>query len=318
MPKLISCLRELDTARFTSGEEIAQRLGISRASVSTILSRAEDRGVHIERRHGLGYRLGRDIEWLDITQIRSELDPASVLDIERIDITDSTNRTLLADPRHGRVLAAEWQNGGRGRMGRKWLGTLGGSLLFSLAWTFPEGPAQLAGLPLAIGTALARAIEASGVAGIGLKWPNDLLLPTGKAGGILIEMQGDALGPAQVVIGIGLNLYRPDGVGPLDQPVAALADYGLQCGRNSLLGQLLAELERTLPRFAREGFAPLRSEWEKHHVWQQQLAVVHLPDGRTLAGTLLGVSDEGALRMQVDGESRLIHSGDVSLRKVGA
>ncbi len=317
MPKLIACLRQLDAAHFTSGEEIAHRLGISRASVSNTLSRAEDYGVSLERRHGLGYRLKRPIEWLETARIRNELAPASVLDIECMEVIDSTNRSLLTEPRHGRVLVTEWQNGGRGRMGRKWLGSLGGSLLFSLAWTFPDGPAQLAGLPLAVGAALARAIEAAGIPDIGLKWPNDLLLPTGKVGGILIEMQGDALGPAQIVIGVGLNLYLPEEF-TLDQAAAALEHHGLRLGRNALLGHILAELERTLPRFAEEGFAPLRHEWEQHHAWHNQPAEVHLPDGRKLGGTILGVSDDGALRLMVDGQPRLIHSGDVSLRKVRA
>lgn len=315
MSKLIPCLRQLDAGHFTSGEAIAERLGISRASVSTTLARAEAYGITLERRHGLGYRLGRPIEWLDTATIQAELAPESAFSVEVLDQSESTNRALLAAPQHGRVLVTEWQSGGRGRMGRKWLGTLGGSLMFSLAWTFPEGPAQLAGLPLAVGAALARAIEAAGVREIGLKWPNDLLLPQGKVGGILIEMQGDALGPAQVVIGVGLNLYLPEGMGALDQPVAALEGNGLHIGRNALFGRILAELERTLPRFAAEGFAPLRGEWEAHHAWHDQPAQVHMPDGRHLQGIILGVSDEGALRLQVEGQTRLIHSGDVSLRR---
>lgn len=82
-----------------------------------------------------------------------------MLAVETSDSIESTNRALLAEPTRGRVLAAEWQSGGRGRMGRTWQGGVGGSLLFSLAWIFPDGPAQLAGLPLAVGVALARAIE---------------------------------------------------------------------------------------------------------------------------------------------------------------
>lgn len=311
MPRLIPALRLLDAAHFTSGKTIAECLGVSRASVSTTLARAEEYGIALERRHGAGYRLVRPVEWLDAAAIA--LAPNSALALEIVDQAESTNRALLAAPRHGRVLAAEWQSGGRGRMGRKWHGALGGSLLFSLAWTFPDGPAQLAGLPLAVGAAIARAIEATGVAGIGLKWPNDLLLPAGKVGGILIEMQGDALGPAQVVIGIGLNLRLPDDA--LDQPAAALENAGLALGRNALFGRILAELEATLVRFAAEGFAPLRAEWEAHHVWQGQSAEVHLPDGSRLPGVIAGVADDGSLRLSVDGQIRLIHSGDVSLRR---
>lgn len=315
MPKLIPCLRQLSAAHFTSGEQIAEILGISRASVSTTLARAESFGVALERRHGLGYRLCRPIEWLDKTLVAMALPGDTIFGLELVDQIDSTNRTLLAQAEHGRVLVAEWQNGGRGRMGRKWVGALGSSLLFSLAWSFPAGPAQLAGLPLAVGVALARAIKGAGVGNIGLKWPNDLLLPAGKAGGILIEMQGDALGPAMVVIGVGLNVSLPHDANVLDQPVAALSDNGLQLGRNALLGQILAELEQTLRQFALEGFIPLREEWETHHIWRDQPAQVLLPDASHVQGIIQGVADDGSLRMLVDGVSRLIHTGDVSLRR---
>lgn len=315
MPKLISCLRQLSAAQFTSGEQIAEILGVSRASVSTTLARAESFGVNIERRHGLGYRLSRPIEWLALAEVGAELAQDSVFRLELVEQIESTNRALLAQAMHGRVLAAEWQSGGRGRMGRKWMGTLGGSLLFSLVWSFPAGPAQLAGLPLAVGVALARAIKAAGVTEIGLKWPNDLLLPTGKAGGILIEMQGDALGPAAVVIGVGLNIGQPQNASGLDQPVAGLADYGLQLGRNALLGRILTELERTLLHFAQDGFFPLRHEWEMHHAWSDQLAQVRLPDASLVQGVIQGVADDGSLRLLVDGTSRVIHTGDVSLRR---
>lgn len=318
MPKLIPCLKLLDAAHFTSGSVIAEQLGVSRASVSTTLSHAEEYGVVIERRHGLGYQLAQPIDWLNESAIRTGLVANSVVSLALIDRIESTNRALLASPVHGRVLAAEWQSAGRGRMGRKWTGALGGSLLFSLAWTFLEGPAQLAGLPLAVGVALARAIKQAGVGEMGLKWPNDLLLPTGKAGGILIEMQGDALGPAQIVIGVGLNLYLPDALKPGDQPVAALQDFGLRLDRNALLGKILAELETTLTRFAVEGFAPLRADWEAQHAWRDQVADVSMPDGNNLRGVILGVADDGSLRLEIDGQTRLIHTGDVSLRRHSA
>jgi BirA family biotin operon repressor/biotin-[acetyl-CoA-carboxylase] ligase len=316
MLKLINCLRQLRADRFTSGETVAEKLGISRASVSMTLARAEEYGIALERRHGLGYRLLMPIEWLDPAQIKACLPATSLLNVQICDSTESTNRTLFATANHGQVLAAEWQSAGRGRLGRKWLCELGSSLLFSLAWTFPEGPAQLMGLPLAVGVALSRALRAAGVREIGLKWPNDLLLPGGKAGGILIEMQGDAMGPAQVVIGVGINLHSPvDWAETLGQPVACLQEHGLQSGRNALLGSCLAGLEQTLQQFSRDGLAPFRDEWEALHVWQGCEAEVSTPDGRHLVGMILGIAADGALRLQVGQDERQFYSGDVSLRR---
>ena len=80
--------------------------------------------------------------------------------------------------RHGLLapclLVAERQTAGRGRHGRPWRSTPGASLTFSLAW--PLTRADLSGLSLAVGVALADALDATATPRIGLKWPNDLWL----------------------------------------------------------------------------------------------------------------------------------------------
>ncbi|MEK7738086.1 MAG: biotin--[acetyl-CoA-carboxylase] ligase, partial [Pseudomonadota bacterium] len=103
---------------------------------------------------------------------------------------DSTNSRLLSlaetGAAAGSVLATERQTGGRGRRGRSWLSASGDSLTFSLLWRFQPNR-SLSGLSLAVGVAVARALEALGVRGITLKWPNDVLLNGRKLAGVLIE-----------------------------------------------------------------------------------------------------------------------------------
>ncbi|WP_157670268.1 biotin--[acetyl-CoA-carboxylase] ligase [Chitinibacter sp. GC72] len=325
----IRLLRELDAQHFTSGTLIAERLDISRSSVSTALAQAEQFGITLERRSGAGYRLEQDIDWLSLDTLRQYLPPDSILHITLADTLESSNRQLLKNPQHGHVLACEWQTGGRGRLGRRWLGSLGGSLMFSLAWQFNGGPAQLAGLSLAVGAIVAQSLREAGVAQIGLKWPNDLLLQRdasaaqsdnpdyAKVGGILIEMQGDALGPAQVVIGIGLNLSFPrHWQDELDQQAGSLQAAGLRDNRNALLGRLLGALEQGLGQFAQSGFAPMLAQWESLHVWQLQMVNVIAPDGQTQTGQLLGLAADGSLRLLCSDGEKLIHTGDVSLRRL--
>ncbi|GLS06257.1 bifunctional ligase/repressor BirA [Chitiniphilus shinanonensis] len=315
MSHTLACLRFLAADHFTSGASIAERLSLSRASVSAALAEAEHYGVELERRHGVGYRLGRPIDWLDTDVIRAQLPPHSRLSLELAQRTDSTNRRLLAEPGHGKVLAAEWQDGGRGRMGRRWQARLGGSLMFSLCWQFPGGAATLAGLPLAVGSVVAETVTAAGARDVGLKWPNDLLLHTSqgdaKAGGILIEVAGDAMGPVSAVIGIGLNLAAPQ---VDDQHVAGLADHGLAVARNVLLGRLLAELEQALTHFASHGFADFRARWEARHAWQGKPVRLVAPSGQVRIGIADGVTDDGALRFRSVHGEEVVHSGDLSLR----
>lgn len=321
MHDTLSLLRELNAQEFTSGAQIAQNLGISRASVSLGLAKAEDYGIHLERRHGVGYRLSTPIEWLDTHKISGYLPKDSVCKLTLANTLTSTNRELLLNPEHGKLIAAEWQDGGRGRLGRTWLGVLGGSLLFSFAWRFERGSAQLAGLPLAVGVAIASALKQTGIAQIGLKWPNDLLLQGApgewaKVGGILIEMQGDALGPSHVVIGIGLNVDLPmEWHQQLDQAVASLSSGGLSCGRNELLATIIQQLETTLTQFAETGFAPLRPQWEALHAWSNAALNVIAANGNIQTGQFAGLAADGSLKLATPQGEILVHSGDVSLRR---
>lgn len=318
MTDTLSILRALSADQYTSGAMLAERFSCSRASISSALSQSEHYGIQLERKHGVGYRLIHPIEWLDAGLATSQLAANTELQIQCCSEIESTNRQLLSLARHGQALAAEWQTAGRGRRGRRWEGEPGGSLLFSLSWQFDGGPSRLAGLPLAVGLSVAETLAAQGVSDIALKWPNDLLLPAdgawAKTGGILIEMQGDALGPSLVVIGIGLNLAPP--MHEIGQPAAGLQAHGLACGRNALLGLLLAGLEKMLHEFASSGFTPAQQiAWERYHAWQQKPVTAYLPDGSVLNGIACGISADGCLRLQGDAGETLLGSGDISLRR---
>ncbi|MGO0575102.1 biotin--[acetyl-CoA-carboxylase] ligase [Ornithinimicrobium panacihumi] len=89
----------------------------------------------------------------------------------------STNVEALRDPRIGRVVVADHQSGGLGRLGRSWQSPPGTGLAISVV--VPPVQADLMGwLPLVAGLAVARALEESRwPVTAGLKWPNDVLVP---------------------------------------------------------------------------------------------------------------------------------------------
>jgi BirA family biotin operon repressor/biotin-[acetyl-CoA-carboxylase] ligase len=178
--------------------------------------------------------------------------------------------------------------------------------------------AALSGLSLAVGVAVVRALRELGVDEAGLKWPNDVLLPEGKLAGVLLEAQGDMLGPSAVVIGVGMNLSVPDAARQqIEQDVSDLASHGVPLqDRNRVFAILLKHLVGVLQAFALHGFSALRTEWESHHRLQQCAAAVLMPDGSRVEGIVLGVDDEGALRMRTQQGEQVFHAGEVSLRKV--
>lgn len=324
-PLTFALLKLLVDGEFHSGETLAQCLGISRTSVSNALRGMEGYGLALYSVRGRGYCLSNPPQWLNATSIVRALDEqASHFKIEILDSASSSNTLLLQRATQGApsgsVLAVEWQSGGRGRMGRVWRSALGNALTFSLLWRFEHGLSALSGLSLVSGVALIRALRALGIVNAQLKWPNDVLGKQGKLAGILIEAQGDMLGPSAAVIGIGLNLSLPQHLLPqIDQPVTSLTDMvATQPGmkvpeRNILLAVILRELHKAFHEFSNHGFAQFRAEWESYHALHNQTAQVSLPDGCTIVGIARGVTENGALILETAQGVQQCHAGEISL-----
>jgi len=317
---LLAVLRLLRSDAFRSGEEIARALGLSRGSVHNTVMRARELGTEIHAVRGRGYRLAWPCTWLDGEQLQAVLGERGFSVAVR-DYVDSTNSRLLALSQHGAahksVLAAEWQSGGRGRRGRTWHGRLGGGLTFSLLWRFNRPLTGLSGLSLAVGLGLARALRELG-APAEVKWPNDLLVDGRKLAGILIETQGDMLGAASAVIGIGVNVRAGAEVaaaaGVRLTDLSEVLDPLAPPDRNHLLAVILTELDRLLPEFDRDGFAPFVAAWQEAHVWQDQTVCAQHPSGTAQCGRARGVDADGTLLLETAAGIVRIHAGEVSLR----
>lgn len=238
-------------------------------------------------------------------------------DVDSVDECDSTNSVLMRRAGEGApsgsVLVADRQSAGRGRRGRSWSATPESGLLFSLIWRFNRSLSELSGLSLAVGVAVAEALESLGAQGVGVKWPNDVLYREAKLAGILVELAADRRG-ALAVIGVGLNLRTPPEA--LPQPACGLDSLlKVMPDRHRLLAQLLIVLAQVLDRFDAEGFAAVRARWQEHHVWQGE-KVRLLADGHEeIAGTCLGADDDGALLLDTGRGTRRFLSGEISLRK---
>lgn len=314
-------LRLLADGRFRSGEELASRFGVTRATVWNAIRQAEDLGIKIYSVRGKGYRLPQPVDFLDHGQIIAALgDSAERFSLELHDIVDSTNTLLTrgaaAGAPGGTCIAAELQSGGRGRRGRAWHSTLGAGLTFSLLWRFGQGAAGLSGLSLGVGVGLGRALKEAGARDIKLKWPNDVLHRHRKLAGVLIEIQGEVMGPSSAVIGIGLNVRLPDeAIAAIGQPATDFSKIvDRPMGRNQLLAIVLRHLADVLSEFEREGFAALRDEWLAQHAYHGQLVRLILPDGSSKDATVLGVAEDGTLLADAGKGPQHFSSAEISLR----
>jgi len=258
---------------------------------------------------------------LDFAALATELGPlATAFDIHWVEECTSTNSVLLEAPprrdKRAHVLVALRQSAGRGRRGRQWLSWPGASLTFSVQWRFALEMSDLSGLSLAVGLALARALERLGLIAVSLKWPNDVLVHGAKLAGILVDVWPERARMLAAVIGIGLNLRLPaDVVIPGQEgDVTDLArELGKMPTRETLLAIILSELHPMLTIYADTGFGLLRN------AWQQRNAFADLPvrvsgEGLDVTGICLGVDEEGALLVRNEKGIHRLYAGDVSLR----
>lgn len=244
---------------------------------------------------------------------------ASRFALEVRETCSSTSDAVLARLREGApsgcVVVSEAQTAGRGRRGRSWLSAPGDSLTYSLLWRFPAGAQPPVGLSLAVGVGVARALEDLGAAGIGLKWPNDILADGAKLGGILIETVTEG-GCHSAVIGIGLNVRLSRGIAAAVDVRAGALDAAMPRApsRNLLLARLLASLAEVLDEYARTGFAAYAGEWQARHVHAGRMVRILADGADAIEGRALGVDADGALLLDTAIGVKRIVSGDVSLR----
>ena len=322
----IELLRLLADGALHSGEELAAALSVSRAAVWKRLQQLEAWGIACEARPGSGYRLETPIDLLDAARILECLPQTTLVLLRHLEVheaVESTSDRLLAidDLPPGRFDAclAEFQSAGRGRRGRHWVAPFASGLCLSVNWNFRDAPAMLGALSLAAGVAVLRALGRLGFARLSLKWPNDILCGDAKLGGILIDLRGEAAGPAYVVVGIGINVRLPraarerlaaGGVDAVD-----LAALGRAPTRNDLAAVLIAELTQALAEFGVRGLAAFLEEWQAADALAGRSVRVLL-GGQPLEGLARGVDADGALLLEIDGARRRILSGEVSVRPV--
>lgn len=250
--------------------------------------------------------------------------------IEHVAETGSTNSDLLARVRAAQaagatrfapcVLVAGHQTAGRGRHGRHWHAAPDASLTFSIAW--PLARADLSGLSLAVGAALADALDpGAAVPRIGLKWPNDLWRVTDwsaaarqagrKLGGILVETA--PFGASRIaVVGIGLNV-RAQRVDDASAGVASLDEIDAAATPASTLERVTPALVAALRRFDAEGFAPFADRFAARDLLKGLTMSGSGAEG-DVSGEAAGIAANGALLLRTAGGLRAVESGEWRVR----
>jgi BirA family biotin operon repressor/biotin-[acetyl-CoA-carboxylase] ligase len=218
----------------------------------------------------------------------------------------------------GSVVVTEYQSEGRGRHGRTWDAQKGQNLMFSVVLRPDLAADRLGLITVAASVAVAEAIDDFvSPHRAALKWPNDVLLEGRKTCGMLLESSFSGQQTADVVVlGVGLNVNQtafPDALA--DTATSLRLTTGRPIPRAALFARLLQRLEIRYDALQSGDDATVRAAFHNRFSALHEQASFRVPGtDRTLTGTVQGLTETGALRLQTPDGPETIHAGDVTTR----
>lgn len=299
--RIIQFLKESDG--YISGEEISQRLKMSRAAIWKYMQDLRAHGYEIAAVPHLGYQLVTCPDKLLEYEIQSGLNTKIIG--KKIIILDTVASTMdeafrlgMENCLEGTVVCAESQSKGRGRLGRVWASPKNKGLYFSFVLR-PSLPLnQLSQLTLMSAVALAEAIENISDLKPLIKWPNDILLGSRKLAGILTELRAESDQVKFVVVGIGLNVNTsPHQLIKGASSLKVAAGHGFD--RAQVFQAVLRSLEKWYLRLLRHEFAQVMKEWKKRSATLKKRIRITDPNG-IIEGEAVDLDDDGALLIRKD------------------
>ncbi len=225
-------------------------------------------------------------------------------------------RLALSGAREGEIVVADAQTSGKGRLNRVWQSPPGVNLYVSAILRPRIEPATAPQITLMAGVAVAELLSGYCPDGVSIKWPNDVLIRSKKACGILTEMKASAGAVDFIILGIGLNvnMERADFEAPLSDTATSLRiETGIAQNRLDVISRMFDCIEKWYRVFVQAGFAGLRDVWLAHaDILGKSIRVVQRDDSQE--GVVADIDADGAILMRSEnGFVQRVIAGDVLL-----
>lgn len=306
---------------YLSGEELAYRLGCSRAAVWKAVNALRSEGHRISAVTNRGYCLDPASDVLSEAGVRKYLGKykdSLTLDVRKC--TDSTNNVLrelaASGAAEGTVAIAGEQTGGKGRLGRSFFSPQDSGLYLSILLRPDMSAEEAVRITTAAAVAVAGAVEELSGQSVGIKWVNDVCIGGKKICGILTEASFSLEngGLEYAVVGIGVNAYEPEGGFPeeLKNIAAAVFTERREDLRCRLAGGIIT---RFMELYEALGSEDMLNAYRNRLMWRgERIRVIR---GSTeFECTLIDTNEAYALHVRLDdGSERLISSGEISIRR---
>lgn len=316
--KILELLKQ--HADYVSGQDICNRLGVSRTAVWKNIKALKEEGYRIDSVNNRGYKLLAEPDVIDEMRIREYLHTkwlgSTILYEPEMDSTNIQAKRLGEhDAVNGTVVVTECQTAGRGRRGKTWVSPAG-NCYFSILLR-PEVLVDRASIiTLVSAMALAKAIKQVAALDTMIKWPNDVIANGKKLCGILTESSTDLEYINYAVVGIGINANQTDFPEEIKDMASSIRlETGKEVNRAELLGTFLNVFETYYETFLEtEDLTKLSEEYNRLLVNRgREVKIIEKETERIL--TAVGIDDKGGLIVEdCNGQRETIISGEVSVR----
>lgn len=319
--EILRYLKEADG--YLSGQELCERLGVSRTAVWKVIRQLQEDGYEIEAVRNRGYRLAESGDVYTREELQSVISTrVTGKNLVFLDMVDSTNtrakQLAEAGAPDGTLVVAETQSAAKGRRGRSWMAPAGTGVWFSLLLRPQIEPEHASMMTLVAAMAVEKGIrETTGLHGR-IKWPNDVVVDGKKVCGILTEMSADMDSVNHVVVGIGINANIREFPEELREKATSLfLASGQVVKRAGLLNAVLLAWEEYYGRYLQtEDLSLLAKEYNEKLAGLHGRVQVLAPKG-DYTGISHGINHRGELLVErEDGTVTEVMSGEVSVRGI--
>lgn len=305
-----------------SGQELCERLGVSRTAVWKEMKKLKAEGYRIEAVSNKGYRLIGAPDILSAEEIASFCKTSwTGKEVAYYDVTDSTNiqakRLAEEGAPHGTLVVAGRQESGRGRKGRSWESPAENGIFMTLLLRPQFAPERASMLTIVAAMAVAVAIRKTLGLPAEIKWPNDIVLNKKKICGILTELSTEIDAINYVVVGIGINVSNQK----FDEDAAPIAtsivlESGKQVHRACLIAAVMEQFEIFYEKFCRRGdLSDIRGEYNQYLANMDKQSRILDPQ-EPFSGIARGINEKGELLVETESGMRAVSSGEVSVRGI--
>lgn len=311
---------------YLSGQELCEKLGVSRTAVWKYMKQLKEEGYQIQAVQNKGYCLVDVPDVLGESEIKSRLTTKwagqEVYFQGEMDSTNTQAKRLAEEGAvSGTLVVTDCQSKGKGRRGRIWESPRGSSVYMTLLMRPDILPQRASMLTLVMGLSVAQAVQKlldseKSTQKVQIKWPNDVVLNRKKLVGILTEMSAQIDYIEYLVIGVGINVNTREFPEELQDKATSLwAELGHSVNRAELIAQIMKTFEENYLIFEKtQDLSGLMKEYEAVSANYQKPVKV-LEPGKEYTGIARGINEMGELLVEREAHRiEQVYAGEVSVR----